>query len=81
MLALCLMLATAAAPAPAHAEWTALLKTYVHSGEVDYRGLKEHAAVLNGYLRTLVAVKRTSVGRSRTATIARRRTSCFPARM
>ena len=57
MLALCLMLATAAAPAPAHAEWTALLKTYVHSGEVDYRGLKEHAAVLNGYLRTLVAVK------------------------
>ena len=44
MITLCLILGSAAAPAPAHAEWTALLKNYVHSGEVDYRGLKEHAA-------------------------------------
>lgn len=53
-----LVASAAAQAAPTHAEWTAVLHKYVRAGKVDYRGLKEHPAVLDTYLRTLVSVKK-----------------------
>ncbi len=54
-IACCLLLAAPAAPS--HASWTPLLSRYVHSGEVDYHGLKANSAELDGYLRTLVRTR------------------------
>ncbi|GAC1518428.1 MAG: DUF547 domain-containing protein [Myxococcales bacterium] len=50
--------AAPAQAAPTHAEWTAALHKYVRAGKVDYRGLKEHGALLDTYLRTLLGVKK-----------------------